>query len=210
VVTVSRQLAVLPPLLYRGIEHRIETVTRVLNTWDFRFIDRYRAKTDSGQVMEERRKNQPGRGERRSADANRIADALKRRGRISMYVQGSGMLPLVRPGDVALIRRDKLENMRSGDVVLFQRGNHLLAKRIGEDDDLAADRELEMDGENYENSSSRADEQECLGQIVRLRRKAEEIDLTSKETPISALVSKVLRPARRLKESLQLSDGASG
>jgi hypothetical protein len=159
--------------------------------------------------MEERRKNQPGRGERRSADANRIADALKRRGRISMYVQGSGMLPLVRPGDVALIRRDKLENMRSGDVVLFQRGNHLLAKRIGEDDDLAADRELEMDGENYENSSSRA-EQECLGQIVRLRRKAEEIDLTSKETPISALVSKVLRPARRLKESLQLSDGASG
>lgn len=159
--------------------------------------------------MEERRKNQPGRGERRSADAHRIADALKRRGRISMYVQGTGMLPLVRPGDVALIRRDKLENMRSGDVVLFQRGNHLLAKRIGEGDDPAVDRELEMDGEDYEDSSNLADEQECLGQIVRLRRKAEEIDLTSKETPITALVSKVLRPARRLKQTLQFSDEAS-
>jgi hypothetical protein len=158
--------------------------------------------------MEERRKNQPGRGERRAADANRIADALKRRGRISMYVQGTGMLPLVRPGDVALIRRDKLENMRSGDVVLFQRGNHLLAKRIGEDDESVADRDVTMDGEDYENSSNPANE-ECLGQIVRLHRKAEEIDLTVKETPIAALVSKVLRPARRLKQSLQLSDEAS-
>ncbi len=128
--------------------------------------------------MEERRKNQPGRGERRAADANRIADALKRRGRISMYVQGTGMLPLVRPGDVALIRRDKLENMRSGDVVLFQRGNHLLAKRIGEEDELSADRDVTMDGEDYENSTNPADEQECLGQIVRLHRKAEEIDMT--------------------------------
>jgi len=159
--------------------------------------------------MEERRKNQPGRGERRAADANRIADALKRRGRISMYVQGTSMLPLVRPGDVALIRRDKLENMRSGDVVLFQRGNHLLAKRIGEDDDLAAHRELEMDGEDLENSSNPRDGQECLGQIVRLQRKEEQIDLTAKETPITALVSKALRPVRRLKQSLQLSDEAS-
>ncbi len=159
--------------------------------------------------MEERRKNQPGRGERRSADANRIADALKRRGRISMYVQGTGMLPLVRPGDVALIRRDKLENMRSGDVVLFQRGNHLLAKRLGEDEDVAAGREMAVDGEDRENASNPTDEQECLGQIVLLRRAAEEIDLTVKETPIAALVSKVLRPARRLKQSLQLPDEAS-
>jgi hypothetical protein len=158
--------------------------------------------------MEERRKNQPGRGERRSADTHRIADALKRRGRISMYVQGTGMLPLVRPGDVALIRRDKLENMRSGDVVLFQRGNHLLAKRIGEDDELVG-HEASLDSEDYENSSNPADEQECLGQIVRLHRQEEQIDLTSKETPITALVSKVLRPARRLKQSLQLSDEAS-
>ncbi|MDP9340391.1 MAG: S24 family peptidase [Acidobacteriota bacterium] len=156
--------------------------------------------------MEERRKNQPGRGERRAADTDRIAEALKRRGRISMYVQGTGMLPLVRPGDIALIRRDRLENMRSGDVVLFQRGNHLLAKRIGEDDDFPADRELGMDGEDVENSANPADHQECLGRIVRLQRKAEEIDLTSRETPITALVSKVLRPARRLKETLQLSD----
>jgi hypothetical protein len=161
--------------------------------------------------MEERRKNQPGRGERRKADATRIADALKRRGRISMYVQGTSMLPLVRPGDVALIRRDKLENMRSGDVVLFQRGAHLLAKRIGEDG--AAESEgsenLSASLEDRENASGRNESEECLGQIVRLHRQAEEIDLSNKETPIKALVSLVLKPARRVKQSLRLSNEAS-
>ncbi len=153
--------------------------------------------------MEERRKNQPGRGERRRADAYRIADALKRRGRVSMHVQGTSMLPLVQPGDVALIRRDKLENMRSGDVVLLQRGNHLIAQRIGEDGDF------DGDGENRADSAGPGEQQECLGQIVRLQRKAEEIDLTAKETAIAALVSKILRPARWAKQTLSLSDEAS-
>jgi Peptidase S24-like len=158
--------------------------------------------------MEERRRNQPGRGERRKADAARIADALKRRGRISMYVQGTSMLPLVHPGDVALIRRDKLENMRSGDVVLFQRGNHLLAKRIGKSDLPADDGENSYcdSGENQENHAEQAEREECLGQIVRVHRNSEDIELSSKETPIAALVSRVLRPARWAKETLHLSD----
>ena len=147
--------------------------------------------------MQERRKNQPGRGERRQADAHRIADALKRRGRVSLHVQGDGMMPIVQPGDVALIRRGKLENMRSGDVVLLQRGNHLIAQRIGEGEDRES-----------ENSSGASEQQECLGQIMRLKRKAEEIDLTAKETPITALVSRILRPAKWAKETLHLSDEA--
>ena len=151
--------------------------------------------------MEERRKNQPGRGERRRVDAYRIADALKRRGRVSLHVHGTGMQPFVQPGDVALIRRDKLENMRSGDVVLLQRGNHLIAQRIGEGDDF--------DNENGENASGQGEQPECLGQIVRLQRKAEEIDLTTKERPITALVSRILRPAKWAKETLHLSDEAN-
>jgi hypothetical protein len=152
--------------------------------------------------MQERRKNQPGRGERRQADAHRIADVLKRRGRVSLHVQGDGMMPFVQPGDVALIRRDKLENMRSGDVVLLQRGNHLIAQRIGEGDDF------ENAGENRADASGQGEQQECLGQIMRVQRKAEEIDLTVKETAINALVSRILRPAKWAKETLHLSDEA--
>jgi hypothetical protein len=161
--------------------------------------------------MEERRKNQIGSGERRKADTSRIADALKRRGRIAMHVRGTSMLPLVRPGDVALIRRDKLENMRSGDVVLMQCGDHLIAKRIGEDKDsggaiISGEQVLDAGGDS-ENASAqgqyRDEQQECLGKIVRVRRDKKKIELGAKKTPLEAVVSVVLRPARWAKEKFQ-------
>jgi hypothetical protein len=97
------------------------------------------------------------------------------------------MLPLVRPGDVALIRRDKLENMRSGDVVLMQRGDHLIAKRIGDDEDAGGAGILGEGmvgaGADSQNVSSGGDQlgeqQECLGKIVRVRRKKEKIELSA-------------------------------
>jgi hypothetical protein len=148
--------------------------------------------------MEEHRKNNSGSGERRKTDAERIADELKTRGRTEIQVRGTSMLPLVRPGDVALIRRDKLENMRSGDVVLMQRGDHLIAKRIGEDEDGAG---AEISGEgiagagagSWDVSGPNA-EQELLGKIVRVRRKKEKRESEKKSAETNASV--VLRPAR--------------
>jgi hypothetical protein len=179
-----------------------------LGNWDAGLIDQYSAKPDSGLVMEERRKNQEGSGERRKADTSRIVDVLKRRGRIAMHVRGTSMLPLVRPGDVALIRRGKLENMRSGDVVLMQRGDHLIAKRIGEDGDSASavisDEQVLDVGGDSENSSGHgkpvSEQQECLGKIVRVRREKEKTEMGAKKTPLEAVVSVVLRPARWAKE----------
>ena len=154
--------------------------------------------------MEERRKNQSGSGERRKADAERIADELKRRGRTAVHVRGTSMLPLVRPGDVALIRRDKLENMRSGDVVLMQRGDHLIAKRLGEDED-AVGAGISGEGmvgagaesQNVSGQSQQQGEQQgLLGKIVRVRRKKEKIELGDKKKSTDAGASVVLRPAR--------------
>jgi hypothetical protein len=158
--------------------------------------------------MEERRKNRAGSGERRKADAERIADALKRRGRTAIHVRGTSLLPLVRPGDVALIRRDKLENMRSGDVVLMQRGDHLIAKRIGEDEDdggagISGKEELlggvadtqNAAGLSQQQGGQLGEQQELLGKIVRVRRKKEKIELGDKKKPTDAVASVVLRPA---------------
>ena len=119
------------------------------------------------------------------------------------------MLPLVRPGDVALIRRDKLENMRSGDVVLMQRGDHLIAKRIGQDEDPGS-AEISgtemLGGADNPNVSGygthEGEQQECLGKIVRVRRQKEKIELGAKKTRMEAVVSLVLRPARWAKEKL--------
>jgi hypothetical protein len=190
-----------------------------LGNCDLGFIDRDWAKPDSEWVMEERRKNHSGSGERRKADAERIADELKRRGRTAVHVRGTSMLPLVRPGDVALIRRDKLENMRSGDVVLMQRGDHLIAKRIGEDEDSggvrisegellgAAANSQEDSGQGKPSAEQQGDKpgarQELLGKIVRVHREKEKIDLGEKKKPPEAVASVVLRPARWAKEKVR-------
>jgi hypothetical protein len=186
-----------------------------LGNWDLGFIDRDYAKPDSEWIMEERRKNHSGSGERRKADAERIVDELKKRGRTAIHVRGTSMLPLVRPGDVALIRRDKLENMRSGDVVLMQRGEYLIAKRIGEDKDSGAGSSgEEMLGAGADSQSvspegkQQSEPQECLGKIVRVRREQEKVELSGKKTPTEAVVSVVLRPARWANEKAGESEEA--
>jgi hypothetical protein len=172
--------------------------------------------------MEERRKNRAGSGERRKADAERIADELKKRGRTSVHVRGTSLLPLVRPGDVALIRRDKLENMRSGDVVLMQRGDHLIAKRIGGDEDAGAgilgEEPVGSGAESRETSGLGRElgqrpgenpgaQPELLGKIVRVRREKEKIEPGAKKTPVETVASVVLRPARWAKKKLHQNVG---
>jgi len=127
--------------------------------------------------MDQRRRSKPGRGERRKADIVRIAESLKRRGSAAMVVQGTGMLPVIHPGDIALIRRARLENMRAGDVVLFQRGEQLLAKRIGEDDDTLGD------SVNLKSAVEKSEPHQYLGKIVRLRRDHDDIELSPEESP---------------------------
>jgi Peptidase S24-like len=147
--------------------------------------------------VEERRKNRPGSGERRKADAERIADALKRRGRTAIHVRGTSMLPLVRPGDVALIRRDKLENMRAGDVVLMQCGDHLIAKRIGDDEDsVGSGISGAIIGADSQEVLRENEQQELLGKIVGVRRKKEKIEVRAKKKATETDASVVVRPAR--------------
>lgn len=140
--------------------------------------------------MEERRKARPGRGERRKGDIERIAKSLERRGSAALVVKGTGMLPVIHPGDIALIRREKLENMRAGDVVLFQRGEDLLAKRIGEDDDTLGD------SVNVKAAGGRTEQQEYLGKIVRVRRDHDDIELSGEEEPAKKRVQRPARPVR--------------
>jgi hypothetical protein len=163
---------------------------RILGNEGRGFIDRGRAKLDSGWVMDERRRARPGRGERRKGDIERFAKSLERRGSAALVVKGTGMLPVIHPGDIALIRRAKLENMRAGDVVLFQRGENLLAKRIGEDDDTLGD------GVSGKGSAEQAEPEEYLGKIVRVRRDHDDIELSEDETPAKTRAKRSARPVR--------------
>jgi hypothetical protein len=140
--------------------------------------------------MDEHRRAKPGRGERRKGDIERIAKSLERRGSAALVVKGTGMLPVMHPGDIALIRREKLENMRAGDVVLFQRGENLLARRLGGDDDTLGD------GVNAMAAGDPTEQQGYLGKIVRVRRNHDDIELSDDETPVKTRAKRSVRPGR--------------
>ncbi len=59
-----------------------------------------------------------------------LREILARFGRARLRVQGSSMLPALRPGSVVEIVRAAPATLRPGDVVLFQRGDRLFCHRL--------------------------------------------------------------------------------
>jgi signal peptidase I len=163
------------------------------------------------------------RGERRADDAFRITDALKRHGRISLRVHGTSMLPWVRPGDIALIRKISSENVRCGDVVLFRREDHLFVHRIVENRGSLDAAELLSKGDAHPAPDGVVGEQELLGRVVRIYRGGQRINLDAPGQlalgvfisqlslysrfwyPLAKFAAIVTRPARRAMKALHIS-----
>jgi hypothetical protein len=163
-------------------------------------------------------------GERRADDARRIADALKRRGRISLRVHGASMQPWIRSKDIALIRRISIENVRCGDVVLFRRENHLFVHRIVEKRGSLNAAQLHSKGDAHPTSDGVVQEQELLGRVMRIYRNGRRIDLDAPRQlalglfisqlslhsrfwyPLAKLAAIVTRPVRRMMNALHISN----
>src|ERR1700694_6336268 len=165
-------------------------------------------------------------GELRADDARRIADALKRRGRISLRVHGASMQPWVRSKDIALIRRISIENVRCGDVVLFRRENHLFVHRIVEKRGSQDTAQLFSKGDAHPTSDGIVEKQELLGRVMRIYRNGQRIDLDAPGQlalglfisqlslhsrvwyPAARFAVLVTRPARWVMHALHLSNPA--
>jgi signal peptidase I len=165
-------------------------------------------------------------GERRADDALRITNALKRRGRISLRVHGTSMLPWVRPNDIALIRKISLENVRCGDVVLFRRENHLFVHRIVEKRGSLDAAQLFAKGDAHPTSDGVVHKQELLGRVMRIYRNGQRIDLDAPRQlalglfisqlslhsrswyPLAKFAAIVTRPVRRMMNALHISNAA--
>lgn len=118
-------------------------------------------------------------GERREGDAQYITEALARHGRIALRVQGTSMLPWVKPGDVALIRRVDNSGVRFGDVALYRRGNHIFVHRIVDKSGSWHSAKLTAKGDAHPESDGELEQGELLGRVVRLYRSGARIDLDS-------------------------------
>src|SRR5260370_10963683 len=128
-------------------------------------------------IFERRRAVKPGVGERSDGDAAEITAALQRRGRIALRVQGDSMLPWVRPGDIARIRKVSMDAIRCGDVVLFRRENRLYVHRIIEKGGSLDAAEFRAKGDAHPTCDGVVEQQELLGRVVRLYRSGRRIDL---------------------------------
>jgi signal peptidase I len=172
-------------------------------------------------IFERRKAVKPGVGERRNGDAAEIAAALQRRGRISLRVQGASMLPWVRPGDIARIRKVSADAIRCGDVVLFRRENRLFVHRIIEKGGSLDAAEFRAKGDAHPTCDGVVEHQELLGRVVRLYRSGRRIDLDAPCQivlallisqlslrsqfwyPLARLAAIVTRPVRRLLQAPQ-------
>ena len=170
-----------------------------------------------------RKTNRVG-GERRADDALCIANALKRRGRISLRVHGTSMQPWVRPKDIALIRQISIENVRCGDVVLFRREDHLFVHRIVEKRGSLDAAQLFSKGDAHPTSDGVVQEQELLGRVTRIYRNGRRIDLDAPRQlalglfisqlslysrfwyPLVRFAATVTRPVRRVMNALHISN----
>jgi hypothetical protein len=119
-------------------------------------------------------------GERRIEDARHISEALAKHGRIALRVHGTSMLPWVRPGDVALIRRaDDGGGVRFGDIALFLRANHIYVHRIVDKRGPWHSEKLTAKGDAHSHTDGELEQGELLGRVVRLYRNGSRIDLDS-------------------------------
>ena len=175
-------------------------------------------------IFERRNALIPGGGERRDEDAAKIAAALQHRGRISLRVQGTSMLPWVRPGDIARIRKVSADAIRCGDVVLFRRENYLFVHRIIEKRGAMESAEFRAKGDAHPTCDGVVEQQELLGRVVRLYRRGRRIDLDAPGQlalgllisqlslrsrfwyPLARIAAIVARPLRRLLQALQPSN----
>jgi len=177
------------------------------------------------QTVVDRRKNtQRIGGERRADDVARIAESLESRGRVSICVHGTSMLPWVRPGDIAMILPSNTESLRCGHVVLFRRNNSLFVHRIVNKTGPLEAEQIFVKGDAHPTSDGLMERGELLGRVVWLYRKGRRIDLEARGQrvlglflsrlswygwswyPAVRLAANLMRSARRAIQALRFSN----
>jgi len=100
-------------------------------------------------------------------------------GRACLRVQGSSMLPWVRPGDVVFAERAACDEVRCGDVVLFARDGRLFVHRLVEKRGGHLP-EIVTKGDAHRHADSSLSGGDILGRIVWIHRGRKSIHLDSR------------------------------
>ena len=162
-------------------------------------------------------------GERRATDATRIAKSLQERSRVCLRVQGCSMLPWVRPGDIAILRKVLPEEIRCGDIVLFRRENRIFVHRKVERFTWGGRDFIVTKGDANPHADGVIAMPEILGRVERIYRAGRRIEFHSRERrTLNVLIARIssrtrfwaalvhahriaIHPARRLLRTFRFS-----
>jgi signal peptidase I len=102
-----------------------------------------------------------------------VAEIIGRFGTARIRVQGSSMLPTLRPGDEIELRSTLAAEIRCGDIVAFRQGERLFVHRvIGRDRDRLLTR-----GDALRHADVPVSSDQLLGVVVSVLRKGEQVRL---------------------------------
>jgi signal peptidase I len=102
-----------------------------------------------------------------------VEDVLRRFGSARLCVQGSSMLPSLRPGDEIQVQSIPLSEIKMGDVVAYRRDERLFVHRVIGTDALGR---LVTRGDTLPQADAPVSESELLGSIVAVSRDGERVE----------------------------------
>lgn len=108
--------------------------------------------------------------------ADLLADLLRQHGEARMRAQGTSMLPSIRPGDVLVIEASRIFNIPLGAIVLWRRGEQLVAHRVvGQIEQAPGRLQLVTRGDRQQYPDKPVGEEEVLGRVTMIQRGARTI-----------------------------------
>ena len=124
----------------------------------------------------------------RSAVACRlVADVARGFGEVRLGVTGASMIPAIWPGDVILVHHRNPGELQSGKIILYVRGENLVAHRITS----IRDARLITRGDSLSHDDPSIGESDILGEVVCLLRNGRYI--SPRQTFLQRGVSALLR-----------------
>jgi signal peptidase I len=113
-----------------------------------------------------------------------LQEVVQRFGSARIRVQGSSMLPSIRPGDEIEVQPIPFHEIETGDVIAYRRGDRLFAHRvIGKD---PGNNNLITRGDSLPQADAPVLESELLGSVAAVFRNGERIDLNRSLVALAA------------------------
>lgn len=107
---------------------------------------------------------------RQSMRASLAAETLRTSGHLRLRVYGTSMLGAIWPGDVLLCEGCDVESVRVGDILLYVRGEQLIAHRVAELHGAADHTRVVTRGDRLRSDDPFVDVENILGRVVSVHR----------------------------------------